>query len=351
MIAQPKIMECEQNTPEWLGERTKYMGSSDAPIALGYSSFKSPVDLAQEKKIARTSNHHPEPETKQQHRGHSLEPLTGEIYSMQTGALLIPGKSYIHPNGIMAASLDFETFDYTSIVEAKTHYSYQSGNYPESGTPDGVSNYEMIQCHHQMYVAGRYEMDCAVLFGDEKTFDLLVKMLDEGAGVRNVAGMCLDIGMDFRIYPIIRNEALIETMVEMEIEFWNKYVLGDEIPCDIRYMEPVNGLRTATDAEEKMIELLKTEWLIHSMAKSEIDRLKDELKMSIKDSEGLESAHGKITYRKPKSNQKTNWQKAAERCFESMTTSEREEILKECEEIPDLSRRLNLPVSMWKKDL
>jgi putative phage-type endonuclease len=351
MSAQPKIMECEQNTPEWLEERTKYIGSSDAPIIAGYSSFKSPIDLAQEKKIARTSNHHPDPETKQQHRGHALEPLVGEIYSMQTGALLIPGKSYIHPNGIMAASLDFETFDYTSIVEAKTHYAYQSGNYPESGTPDGVSNYEMIQCQHQMYVAGRYEMNCAVLFGDEKAFDLLVKMLDEGADVRNVAGMVLDIGMDFRAYPIIRNETLIEALVELELEFWNKYVLGDEIPCDIRYMEPVNGLRTATDAEEKIVNYLKTQWMIMNRAKSEVDRLKDELKMAIGENEGLESAQGKITYRKPKSNAKTNWQKAAERCFESMTTSEREEILKECEEIPDLSRRLNLPVSMWKKDL
>jgi len=350
MSAQPKIMECEQNTHEWLNERTKYMGSSDAPIALNYSAFKSPIDLAQEKKIARTSDYNPEPETKQQHRGHSLEPLTGEIYSMQTGALIIKGKSYIHPNEIMAASLDFETFDYTAIVEAKTHYSYQAGNYPESGTPDGVSTYEMIQCQHQMYVAGRYEMDCAVLFGDEKTFDLLVKMLDEGADVRHVAGMCLDIGMDFRIYPIIRNESLIETMVEMEIEFWNKYVLGDEIPCDIRYMEPINGIRESRYDEEKMISYLKTEWLIMKRAKSEVKRFTDELKLAIGENEGIESMQGKITYRKPKSNPKTNWQKAAERCFESMTQNEQDEILDECTETKELSRRIHLP-SEWKKDL
>jgi len=352
MSAQPKVMDVEQNTPEWLNERSKYMGSSDAPIALRYSSFKSPIDLAQEKKIARTSYHNPDPETKQQHRGHSLEPLIGEIYSMQTGALIIPGRSYIHENGIMSASIDFETFDYTALVEAKTHYAYQSGNYPESGTPDGVSNYEMIQCQHQMYVAGRYKMDCAVLFGDEKTFDLLVKMLDEGADVRNVAGMCCDIGMDFRIYPIVRNESLIETMVEMELDFWNRYVLGDEIPCDIRYMEPVNGIREATDSEEKTINYLKTQWLIMERAKSEVDRYIDEIKLAIGENAGIGTyTNGRITYKKPKSNPKINWQKAAERCFESMTNDERDEIIRECEETPDLSRRLNLPVSFWKKDL
>jgi hypothetical protein len=86
-------------------------------------------------------------------------------------------------------------------------------------------------------------------------------------------------------------------------------------------------------------------------AKSEVKRFTDELKLAIGENEGIESMQGKITYRKPNANAKTNWQKAAERCFESMTQDEREEILKECEEIPDMSRRLNLPVSMWKKDL
>jgi len=135
MNAQAKILDAKQNTEEWLAERKKYIGSSDAPAALGMSRYKSPVDVAIDKRTARTSDQHPEPDTPAQHRGHVLEPVVASLFERQTGLQVSETPARVHPeHDWMAASCDRIVEGEDAILECKTHVCWTRDQYGEDGT-------------------------------------------------------------------------------------------------------------------------------------------------------------------------------------------------------------------------
>lgn len=141
-----KIIEIEQNTPEWLQLRKKYIGASDAPIIMGVSPWATPYMLWKRKL--------------------GLEPEQGENAAMKEGKLREEDarKKFIKETGIevsphfgvsshyewMCASYDGLSSDHKAAVEIKCpgridHEQALSGIIPVKYIP---------QLMHQMIVGG-----------------------------------------------------------------------------------------------------------------------------------------------------------------------------------------------------
>ncbi|SCA63073.1 hypothetical protein SCG7086_AI_00180 [Chlamydiales bacterium SCGC AG-110-P3] len=142
------MMELQQNTDEWLEFRRKKIGSSDAPIIMGKSPWKTPHQLWEEKTGVGTKD--VSYESKAMQRGKFLEPEARKKFEEETGLVVWPDV-LIHPeHDFMIASLDGITMDGKTAVEikcpgAKTHQMAVDGEVPE---------HYRIQMQHQMMVVG-----------------------------------------------------------------------------------------------------------------------------------------------------------------------------------------------------
>lgn len=356
MSAATTFANKQQNTEEWLQERRKFMGSSDAPAALGMSRWCSPLEVAREKKTARTSEHHPQPETPEMRRGHVLEPVVACLYEKVTGRTVSTCPSAIsneHP--FMAASPDraINEGPDDALLECKTHVIWTRDQYGEAGT-DAVTDYEFIQVQHQMAVTGAKRVDVAILFGEGQALQILSEMLDSGNVALSFA-MRMAEQMEFCIFPVHRDEDFIATLIEAEREFWTRYVEGDEIPEDYAKIAPRSGIRKATEDEEESAQKLKTAWILSKRAEPLFEDAKATMQDAIADAEGIDTREGVITWKKNKDTVKavTNWEAIA-RYFgtEYCSPDGFDEIVKEhTEEVVKPGPRVFRVPASWKKEL
>jgi len=105
----------EQNTPEWLEMRKTHIGSSDAPIVMNVSPFKTPFRLWQEKIGIRESD----AETFAMSEGKRKEPLARKALEEQLGMPLFPSIKLHNERSWQMASLDAMSFDERTIAEIK----------------------------------------------------------------------------------------------------------------------------------------------------------------------------------------------------------------------------------------
>ncbi len=359
MGAEAKRIEAPpQNTPEWLEWRKKYMGSSDAPAALGMSRWCSPQEVAAEKKKPRTSDKHPEPESPEMRRGHVLEEVVARLYSGATGKRVDIAPSAVHPEyDWMAASPDRNVVDddpFDRILECKTHTAWVRDQYGEPGT-DEVTDYEFIQVQHQMAVTGAEAVDVAILFGENETMQLLADMLDSGNVTIDYAVTMAEQLFELAIYHVKRDEEFIATLIEAEKEFWERYVLGDEIPTDYKTIQPKSGIRTATDKENIEVVDLKETWLQKKRTDATYEEIKAWWQDQIKEAEGIGTRAGNITWKKNKDSVKavTDWQALARYLGEEYCSPDGfEELVKEhTEEVVKPGPRVFRVPASWKKEL
>jgi len=105
----------EQNTPEWLELRRGKIGASDAPIIMGASPWKTPLQLWKEK-LGLSNSSYMNPAMK---RGHDLEEKARKSFQEMSGIYVEPAV-FIHENhDWMMASLDGIDFSRTKAVEIK----------------------------------------------------------------------------------------------------------------------------------------------------------------------------------------------------------------------------------------
>jgi len=352
MSAEVKQFDAEQNTQAWLAERRKYMGSSDAPAAMGMSRYRSPVDVAVDKRQARTANHHPEPETPEQRRGHVLEPVVARLYEDETGRQLHETKSYVHAvHDWMAASPD-RVVDSSLLVEIKTHNRWMRDQYGEQAT-DAVPEYEFVQVQHQMAVTGAERVDVAVLFGESQALLVLADMVADG-------GVSLDFAatvarqMEFGIWTVLRDDEFIADLIAAEREFWTRYVLGDEWPEDYRRMKPRSAVRKATAEEEAVAELLRQAWVAMKRSEKAYNALRETVEDAIRDAEGIETAVGRITWKRTADTTRTStdWEALAVPLLADMPQDEIDKLVAENTNTTtrEGTRRFTVP-SIWKADL
>lgn len=175
-----------QGSPEWLAARSDGIGSSDIPIIVGESPYRSALELWAEK-TGIVPPAEVDPATRRlMDIGKRMEPVLLDLYEEETGrrARRVP-RMLAHPTYPWArASLDAEA-PVRRIVEAKwTHARRWSAG-------DAVPGDVLIQVQWQMFVTGRDVADVVALVGPE-----------------------------LRVVEVGRNDAMIGDLLFFATDFW-----------------------------------------------------------------------------------------------------------------------------------
>lgn len=145
------MLQFEQGSPEWLSFRKNKIGSSDAPIIVGESPWKTPYQLWQEK-LGQTE----EPvQTYAMIRGHMMEEKARSAYEILKGEVFFPMVVQHVEHSWQISSLDGISIDGRSAVEIKCpgkedHALAVSGKIP--------CKYK-AQLQHHLYVCGLSSID------------------------------------------------------------------------------------------------------------------------------------------------------------------------------------------------
>lgn len=196
---------------EWLAERRKGIGGSDAAAIVGMNHYVTPYMLWADK----TGRLPEKPDNEAMRQGRDLEQYVADRFMEETGRrvrrhtaiIRNPEYSFAHANIDRAvvgepAGLECKT---TSIMNLK---KFKNGEYPE--------NY-YVQCVHYLAVTGL------------ERWYLGVVILNQG----------------FKWFTIERDQAEIDALMQAEKDFWDTYVAPDVPP-------PVDGLPPTSAALESV---------------------------------------------------------------------------------------------------
>lgn len=174
---------------QWLRERQKGIGGSDAAAVVGLSKWTTRYQLYLDKTEPVVDT---EP-TDAQEWGILLEPLIRQRYCNKTGrSVEIPAHIIEHPElPWCLANPDGITVERDRIFEAKTA-AWDDDEWGEEGTADVPDAYA-LQVQHYMAVTGISVADIAVLFR----------------------------GSQFRIYTVPADPVMQRNLLKLEAEFWD----------------------------------------------------------------------------------------------------------------------------------
>ncbi|MBU2721471.1 endonuclease [Acidithiobacillus ferridurans] len=260
---------------EWLQWRNRGIGSSDAPVAVGASRYKSPLELWLEK----TGRKEPEDLSSKDavFWGTTLEPIVAQVYAERTGSKVRRVNAVLqHPERpYLLANLD-RIVEGCGILEIKTAGLRSQGQWDE-----GVPLAYQIQVLHQLAVTGKSWADVAVLIG----------------------------GQEFRIYRIERDEARITQLLELEENFWQHVERQTPPEADgsasshraLSLLYPQNST-TLVDYSEKpemnaLFKALMEARQRNKLAEQQESLLEQRIKEAIGDAEGALFSMGKALWK------------------------------------------------------
>lgn len=174
---------------DWLVEHARHIGSSDTAAILGVSPYRQAYEVWLEK----TGRTEPVESTEIMRAGKEFEPPIAAKYRRTVDERLtypVPMlESVEHPH--LAATPDGMIEDVGRIVELKLAHWSRAARLGEEGT-DEVFDDWLVQVHHQMIVTGFTEAHVYV---------------------------CID-PHSFRLYQVVRNEGLVESILRRLADFW-----------------------------------------------------------------------------------------------------------------------------------
>lgn len=182
---------------KWLGYRKNSIGGSDSATIIGLNKFKSSYSLWAEKKGYFDST---QKDTEAMRQGRDLEEYVSQRFCEATGKKVRKRNyMFLHNNyDFISANVDREIVGENAGLECKTTSVYNKTDFENGEIPE----YYYCQCMHYMAVMGYEKMYLAVL------------ILSKG----------------FYYFEIKRDEAEIKALIDTEVYWWNKYILGNEIP-------------------------------------------------------------------------------------------------------------------------
>jgi putative phage-type endonuclease len=165
----------------------------------------SPWTTALEVYLEKTGQAPPQAENQAMRMGTLLEPIVARLYAEAHGVRLRKPPSILHHEDYpwMLASIDWWREADGRIVECKTAGPYSASEWGEAGT-DEIPEHYQVQVQHQLAVCGEDEADIAVLIG----------------------------GQDFRTYTVRRSQPIIDHLIEIECEFWERVQRRQPPPAD-----------------------------------------------------------------------------------------------------------------------
>src|SRR4029077_17336098 len=193
------------------------IGASDAAAICGLSTWSTPYVVWLDK-TGRVPLDHGDGADSRMLWGQRLEQLVLDSFEERTGMRVIHrGELVRHAtNPWMLATLDGVAVEDThgillGVFEAKTSTG-RDGQWR-----DGVPDAYVLQVQHQLEVTGLERAWVPVLLG----------------------------GQDFEIHELVRDDALVELLLDMEQYFWHHHVLGDVPPAMDTSRRTEDALRLA----------------------------------------------------------------------------------------------------------
>jgi putative phage-type endonuclease len=266
---------------EWLLERTKGIGGSDAGIILGLNKYRTAFELWLEK----TGQVEPvEVDNEAIYWGNQMEDVVAKEFEKRTGKKVRRTNfMYSHPeHEFIKANLDRLVVGEDAILECKTAGAFLAKEWEGEEVPDTY----LVQVQHYLGVTGKEKAYIAVLIGGNK----------------------------FIWKEIERDQELIDMIFKAEIEFWNHNVLGFQQPeldgssaaeqyLKEKYDRAEEGKEVILKAEFKELiqqyERVKEDEKLIKTAKTEIE---NKIKAELKDAElGLTDTH-EVTWKNVVSN-------------------------------------------------
>lgn len=258
---------------EWLEWRKKGIGGSDAATVAGLNPWRSLINVY----LDKTTDQPPQEDNERMRVGRDLEDYVAKRFEEATGTK-VRRENYLlqHPeHEFMLANLDRVIIGENAFLECKT-----TGSYSKAEWEEGVPLHYEIQCLHYMAVCGFDYCYIACLVGNEK----------------------------FIYHKIERDEETINNLIAVEKDFWERYILGNEVPDpdgSDEYTEVIRkkyhtsiaeSIELDTSFTEKLIRRDELEMLIKSMEqqKKQIDQ---EIQLEMKECELAVLGDRKITWK------------------------------------------------------
>ena len=273
-------------TMEQLEARKKGIGASEAAAVLGLNPYRTPLDVwLQKKGILEVQ------ETQAMKLGTRLEPVVAEMYSEATQSVLIPSPTLFYTkNPVIFATPDRLVKGGNKGLEIKTANARMADAWGGENT-DEIPQYYLIQTIICMAVTDLPEWDVAALIG----------------------------GQDFRIYNIQRDIELEQSIIERLLQWWETYIVGNHEP-DIdsskscadylaqKYPRNFKPLKEAdSDTDQLINRLAEVRYSLKSLEEQE-EAIKNLLKNCIGDSDGVQGASGKCTWKVIKNTEVVDWE-------------------------------------------
>lgn len=198
----------DMDRKEWLNIRKSGIGGSDAASVLGLNPYRSSISIFMEKidyihNIGYQSENNEDTKDEnisyRMELGNKLEEFVAREFTEKTG------KKVRNINGILKndkypfalANIDRAVVGEKAFLECKVTNSYSKKVWEL-----GVPIHYQIQVNHYMAVTGATHCYVAALVGNEELY----------------------------IHKIERDEEIVNEIMEIEAMFWDKCVLGDNIP-------------------------------------------------------------------------------------------------------------------------
>ncbi len=241
-------------------DRSLYIGGSDAAAILGLSPWKTTLDVYLDKVVGKNEEVDAS-KAKIFARGKRMEPYIIDLFAEETGLVIARrGCRYQHPEyPFLCAEIDAEA-ESGENIEIKTVHPFASKDWGIMDTDD-IPVYYAAQAMHGLMVTGKQ----VCIFGAM-------------------------IGMDdFRTYRVERDEDVITSLRQKEINFWN--MVQNHTPPEPqttsdaeRLFKKDNG--SAVEADENTIETILTLKELKAQKKeleAAIDGEEAKLKIAMKD--------------------------------------------------------------------
>lgn len=199
-MSEPSECTTLQSREEWLAARQTGLGSSDAPVILGLSPWKSPLELYAEKLQIVEAD---QTENEAMEWGHLLEPVVAQKYQAVTGRVvrLLSG-----PHPILYRRVDLPFLLATPDALTTAEQKPGEGPLEIKTTRRDIANLSEeipllfnVQIQHQLAVTGLQWASLAILVG----------------------------GQRFLWCDVERNERFIALLVEKESAFWDRIIHHD----------------------------------------------------------------------------------------------------------------------------
>lgn len=175
---------------EWINERKKGLGGSDASVVLGLNRWKSRMALFLEK----TGQITPPPAGERAYWGTVLEDIVAQEFTKRTGKK-VRRRNFIFQDEeypFLIANIDRKIVGENAGLECKTTAEYNADDWKDNSIPDVY----FCQCQHYCRVMGW-----------------------DGAYIAVLVGL-----KDFKWKYIPRDDEFISLMVDREVDFWVNHV-------------------------------------------------------------------------------------------------------------------------------